>query len=174
MKNLIISSLVTGLLFISLVSFSQPQLKIGHVNFEEIMLALPESDSAKAVLEKETKEFRSAYEELTVAYNQLYDEYQKGLLTYSALVKKTKEEELLDKQKRLSEFEQNASTTLQNRNAELVKPIIEKINKAIYKVATENGFTYILDISKGSVVYTSRDSQNITPLVIKTVAPDKK
>jgi len=171
MKNLIISSFVTGLLFISLVSFSQPQIKIGHVNFEEIMLALPESDSAKSILEKETKELQSAYEELTVTYNQLYDDYQKGLSSYSAIVKKTKEDELLDKQNRMSEFEQNASTTLQNRNAELVRPIVEKINKAIDKVATENGFTYILDISKGSVVFTSKDSQNITPLVIKIVKP---
>ena len=171
MKNLIISSFVTGLLFISQVSFSQPQLKIGHVNFDEIMLALPESDSAKSILEKETKELQSAYEELTVTYNQLYDEYQKGLASYSAIVKKTKEDELLDKQKRMSEFEQNASITLQNRNAELVRPIVEKINRAIDKVATENGFIYILDISKGSVVYTSKDSQNLTPLVIKIVKP---
>jgi len=171
MKNLIISSFVTGLLFISLVSFSQPQLKIGHVNFEEIMSVLPESDSAKAILQKETKELESAYEELTVTYNQLYDDYQKGLTSYSALVKRTKEDELLDKQKRMSEFEQNASAILQNRNAELVKPIIEKINKAINKVATENGFTYILDISKGSVVFTSKDSQNITALVLKVLRP---
>ena len=166
MKNLILSSFITGLLFISQGSFSQQQLKIGHVNFDEIMLSLPESDSAKAILEKETKELQSAYEEMTVTYNQLYDDYQKGLSTYSAIVKKAKEDELIDKQKRMSEFEQNASTTLQNRNAELVRPIVEKINKAIDKVATENGFTYILDISKGSVVFTSKDSQNITPLVI--------
>lgn len=171
MKNLIISSFFCGLLSISLVSFSQPQLKIGHVNFEEIMLALPESDSAKAILEKETKELQSAYQELTVAYNQLYDEYQKGLSSYSAVVKKTKEDELLDKQKRMSDFEQYASTTIQNRNTELLKPIVEKINNAINKVATENGFTYILDLSKGSVVFTSKDSQNISPLVLKTLKP---
>jgi len=106
-----------------------------------------------------------------VTLNQLYDDYQKGLSSYSAIVKKTKEDELLDKQNRMSEFEQNASITLQNRNAELVRPIVEKINKAIDKVATENGFIYILDISKGSVVFTSKDSQNITPLVIKIVKP---
>jgi outer membrane protein len=69
----------------------------------------------------------------------------------------------------MSEFEQNATTTLQNRNAELVKPIIDKINKAIDKVATENGFTYILDTSKGAVVFTSKDSQNITDMVIKII-----
>ena len=135
------------------------------------MSALPETDTAKAILDKESKEFRTAFEELTVAYNQLYEEYQKGLSSYTPITKKTKEDELLDKQKRMSEFEQNATATLQNRNAELVKPIIDKINKAIEKVATDNGFTYILDTSKGAVVFTSKDSQNITTMVIKIVKP---
>ncbi len=169
MKNFITGLFVTGFLFISTSSFSQNQLKIGHVNYDEIMQALPERDTAQAVLEKETKEMQAAFEELTVTYNQLYNEYQKELPSYSAVVKKTKEDELIDKQNRLSEFEQNASKTLQTRNTELLKPIIEKINKAINNVATENGFTYILDISKGSVVFVSKESQNITQLVIKSL-----
>lgn len=87
--------------------------------------------------------------------------------TFSELVKKTKESEILDKQKRLQEFEQNASITLQQRNLDLYQPIYAKIIKAIEKVATENGFAYILDLSKGSVVFTSKDSQNINLLVLK-------
>ena len=169
MKMVFTGLLMTGFFFMSLASLSQLQLKIGHVNFEEIMVTLPERDSAQTILEKESKELQSAYEELTVTYNQLYEDYQKGLSSYSPTVKRTKEDELLDKQKRMAEFEQNAATLIQNRNSELLKPIIEKINKAIDKVATENGFTYIFDVSKGSVVFTSKDSQNITPLVIKIV-----
>jgi outer membrane protein len=171
MKNPVTGFIITALLFISLTSFSQTQLKIGHVNFDELMLALPERDSAQVILQKESKELQDAYDQMTVEYNKLYEEYQSGLPSYSAIIKKSKEDELLDKQRRMSEFEQNASTTLQNRNTELLKPIIEKIKNAIDKVATENRFTYILDISKGSVVFTSRDSQNINPLVLKILKP---
>lgn len=171
MKSLLTSIFASGLTLITLATFSQPQLKIGHVNFEEIMLALPERDSAQAVLEKESNEFRDAYDELTVEYNKLYDEYQKGLTSFSQVTKKMKEDELIDKQKRLAEFEQNATLSLQKRNDELLQPIINKINKAIEKTATENAFTYIFDISKGSVVFTSKESQNITPLVIKVIKP---
>jgi outer membrane protein len=171
MKILFFFLLTNAMMFTGLTSFSQTPLKIGHVNFEEIMLALPERDSAQVVLEKETKEFQNAYEELTVAYNKLYEEYQKGLSSYSQITKKMKEDELLDKQKRMAEFEQSASLSLQKRNNELIQPIIEKINIAIEKVASENAFTYILDVSKGSVVFTSKESQNITPLVLKTIKP---
>lgn len=160
-----------GLVSVSMISFAQSPLKIGHVNINEIMTALPERDSAQVLLEKETREIESTYDEMTVIYNKLLDEYQKGLSNYSELVRKTKESELLDKQKRLAEFEQNASVTLQNRNAELIKPIYEKIIKAIERIATENGFTYVLDISNGSVVFTAKESQNLDQLVLKLLKP---
>ena len=171
MKKIMTLILGAGLVSVSMSSFAQSLVKIGHVNINEIMTALPERDSAQVLLEKETNEIESTYEEMTVIYNKLFDEYQKGLSSYSELVRQTKESELLDKQKRLAEFEQNASVTLQNRNAELIKPIYEKIIKAIEKVATEGGFTYILDVSKGSVVFTSKESQNLDQLVLKILKP---
>lgn len=171
MKNILTILFGAGLISISMATFSQTTLKIGHVDINQIMNALPQRDSAAAVLEKETKEIQSTFDDMTVVYNKMMDEYEKGQSAYSALVKKNKETELLDKEKRLREFEQNASSNLQKRNAELIQPIIDKIIRAVDKVSSENGFTYILDVSKGSVVYTSKDSQNINPLVLKILKP---
>lgn len=166
MRTLVVFILVFGLLSFTGTSYSQSQLKIGHVDIMKILSELPERDSTQLVLDKETKEIESSFEEMQVIYNKLVDDYTKGLSTYSELVKKAKEDEILDKQKRLQEFEQNATATLQKRNTELLQPIYEKIIKTIEKVATQNDFTYILDVSKGSIAFTSKDSQNIDPLVI--------
>lgn len=166
MRKLAVFILVFGLLSFTGTSYSQSQLKIGHVDVMKILSALPERDSAQLVLDKETKEIETSFEEMQVIYNKLVDDYTKGQSTYTELVKKAKENEILDKQKRLQEFEQNATETLQKRNTELLQPIYEKIIKTIEKVATQNGFTYILDVSKGSVAFTSKDSQNIDPLVL--------
>ena len=171
MKNILIPVFITVLISISMTAFPQTSLKIGHVDIAEILAALPARDSAAAVLDKETKEFQSTYNEMSSVYNKMFDDYEKSQSTYSDLVKKTKEAELLDKQKRLEEFEQNAQSTLQKRNSELIQPILDKIIKAVDKVASDNGFTYILDVSKGSVVYTSKDSQNINALVLKILKP---
>lgn len=167
MKTMIGLILITGLFIVPITTLSQEQLKIGHVNVNEIMNALPERDSAQLVMEKETKEIESTYEELVVEYNKLFNDYQERLSTFSELVKKTKEAELMDKQKRLSEFQQNAEITLQRRNSELIQPIYDKIMKAIEAVANENGFTYILDLGGGSVVFTSKESQNLNQQVLK-------
>lgn len=156
---------------ISLQSFSQQSLRIAHVDVNEIMSALPEKDSADVKLEKERKEMSSTYEEMTVLYNNLYNDYQKGLSGYTDLVRKTKEDELVDKQKRISEFEQDAQATLQKRNVELYQPIYVKIMNAIDKVATEGGYSYVLDLSKGSVVFKSKESVNLNPAVLKLLKP---
>jgi outer membrane protein len=171
MKRLMIILLGAGLISVSLTSFSQTTLKIGHVDIAEILAAMPERDSAAAVIEKETKEMQSTYDDMTAVYNKMLDDYEKGQSAYTELVKKNKEAELLDKEKRLQEFEQNASANLQKRNSELIQPLLNKILKAIDKVAAENGFTYILDVSKGSVVYTSKESENINQLVLKILKP---
>jgi len=171
MKNILTTIFLAGLLLLSMTSFSQTTLKIGHVDLTKIMESLPERDTAAAVLERETKEVQSTYDEMTVVYNKLLDDYDKGKSTYSEIIRKTKETELLDKEKRIQEFEQNAQTNLQKRNSELVQPILDKVLKAVDKVAAENGFTYILDVSKGSVIYTSKDSQNINELVLKMLKP---
>lgn len=171
MKNILKIIFGAVLISVSFSAFSQTTLKIGHVDIAEILAALPARDSAAAVLDKETKEIQATYDEMSVVYNKMLDDYEKGRSTYSEIIKKNKESELLDKEKRLREFEQNASATLQKRNSELIQPILNRILKAIEKVAAQNGFTYILDVSKGSVVYTSKDSQNINQLVMKILKP---
>jgi outer membrane protein len=173
MKNIFSAFVFMGLIFSFTSScYGQTALKIGHVDIAQILASLPARDSAAAKLNRETKEMQSTYDEMTLVYNKLLDDYEKGQSTLTEIVKKTKESELLDKEKRLKEFEQNASETLQKRNSELIQPILNEIIKAVDKVAADNGFTYVLDVSKGSVVYTSKDSQDLNPLVMKALNPD--
>jgi outer membrane protein len=167
MKNIFLS--LFPILLVSQVSpvYSQSPVKIGHVDIIQILAAMPSRDSAALKIDKESKEMQSTYDEMASVYNKLLDTYESDRSKMSEPVRKSKEAELLDKEKRLKEFEKNASEKLQKRNSELIQPILNEIIVAINKVATENGFTYILDVSKGSVVFTSKDSQNINALVMK-------
>lgn len=171
MKNFSIILVIAGLFTFSYNTYAQTVLKLGHVDINQILSSLPQRDSAAAIMAKETKEIQKAFEDMSAEYNKLFDDYEKAAPALTEVVRKAKEADLLDKQKRLEEFQQSATAKLDQRNAELVKPILDKILKAIDKVAAENGFTYILDVSKGSVVYTSKDSQNINPLVLRILKP---
>ena len=87
---------------------------------------------------------------------------------YSEIVKQTKEQELIDMNKRIQDFQTNAQTQLQNKQAEVFQPIYAKVDKAIKDVGKENGFLYVFDIAKGSLLYFDETkSINVLWLLLK-------
>jgi outer membrane protein len=64
----------------------------------------------------------------------------------------------------MNNFQQQAQLQLQEKQAELLNPIIEKANNAINAVAKEGGYIYIYDIRTLVYVDTVK-STDIGPLV---------
>jgi outer membrane protein len=169
MRKLIIALVFTfGIILAGNIS-AQSTIKLGHLNSQELLASMPETDSASKTLEARQVEMRKTLESLNVELNNKYEEYLKlaNDATSSKLIVGTKQEEVTTLQSRIENFQTQAQQELESLNAELFKPIQEKAVKAISAVALDNGFTYIFDTNPGSgaVIYTSPDSQNILPLV---------
>jgi outer membrane protein len=128
-------------------------LKFGHINRNELIQAMPEFDSARVKLEKLNTELQNAMELLQVEYNNKAEAYLKESKNLTDLVRQTKEQELQDYQKRLTDFQTNAQNQLQEKQASLFTPVTEKADKAIKDVGKENGFIYIFDLSQNQVIY---------------------
>ena len=140
--------------------------KFGHINSDELIQSMPEYDSATVKLEKFRKELVNALELMQVELNTKNDSYQKENKTFSDIVRQTKEQELMDMQKRIQDFQANAQTQLQNKQTEVFQPIYLKVDKAIKDVGKENGFFYVFDVAKGSLLYFDETkSINVMPLV---------
>jgi outer membrane protein len=149
-------------------SATAQSFKFGHINNDELIQSMPEYDSATVKLEKFRKELVNALELMQVEWNNKSDSYQKESKNLSDIVKQTKEQELMDIQKRIQDFQTNAQQQLQNKQAELFQPIVGKVDKAIKDVGKENGFLYVFDISasKATLLYFDEaKSINVMPLV---------
>ncbi len=169
------SSLIIIISLLSLFSVSaQEGLKIGHVNIPELVQKMPEADSIQKVLKKEADEMEKMYSELIDEHQKNVQKYEEEMGTYSDFVKKTKESELMEAAGKIQKFEQEANQQLQKRNMELMQPVYKKLNDAIARVAAQNSLTYVLDLSNGSVVFHSANSQNINPLVLAELGIEKK
>src|ERR1035437_7764243 len=141
-------------------------LKFGHINSDELIQSMPEYDSATVKLEKFRKELVNALELMSVELNTKNDAYQKESKNLSDMFKQTKEQELIDMNKRIQDFQTNAQTQLQNKQTEVFQPIYAKVDKAIKDVGKENGFFYVFDVAKGALLYFDESkSINVTPLV---------
>jgi len=152
--------------FMPLTSSAQ-NFKFGHINSEELIQALPEFDSATAKLEKYRKELVNYLELMSVELNNKSDAYNKESKNLTDLVKQTKEQELIDLNRKIQEFQTNAQQNLQDKQVELFQPIYTKVDKAIKDVGKENGFTYIFTVGQGSplVFFDETKSTNVMPMV---------
>ena len=143
------------------------QIKLGHINSQELFAAMPERDTAQKKLQEIARQFENTLEELEVEYNKKLDDYQKNVNTMTDLIRKTKENELQDILQRIQNFQIEAEQDLAKQRVELLKPIQEKAFKAVNEVAEENGFTYVFDMGTGAVIYASDSTEDILPLVKK-------
>ncbi len=128
--------------------------KFGHVNATEIMLLLPEMKRVENVLDS----FQTALD------NDLkleYDKYSK----IEAKLKKQMSDGTSEKIVQLTQAELQAQYEAITRKQQayelevgekqnlLLKPLNDKILKALKDVSAEKGLNYIFDISKGALLY---------------------
>jgi outer membrane protein len=155
--------LILAVLAISLGLQAQNPVKLGHLNTQELLLLMPERADAEAKLNTLSTQLEGRLKVLST-------EYQSKIQGFQALPADTPQStvedmrgEIVAMEKRITDFRTNAQNDLGNKEDELVQPMIEKLQKAIDAVGAENGFTYIFDLSAGSVVY--QNSDDITALV---------
>lgn len=167
MKRILGVLMITLMVSGSSVFAQKTEYKFGHINSNELLSLMPERDSAQAQLQKYSKMLQDEMESMQNELQTKYADYEQKQNTYTDLVKKSKETEIQDLQRRVQEFQSSAQQDYQQKQSELFKPIMDKAQKAIEKVAKENGFTYIFDLGAGGVLYFSDQSIDILPLVKK-------
>lgn len=144
---------------------SQSTLKIGHVNVQELVQTHPDIDSIHAVVEQEAKDMEEVYAEMQAEQQRKMDAFEKESATYSEFMKNAKQQELLELSQKIQSYNQNAQQIIRQRNMQLIQPVYEEVNLAVAEISKEQGLTYVLDISSGTVAFIAADALNITPLV---------
>lgn len=102
-------------------------------------------------------------------FDEKYANYQKAGAQLSETVRKDRETELQNLQTRAQEFSRSAQESLQKKYAQLMSPVLSKVQQTIDSVAKQNGYRFILNAPSGgssAILYTSEEN-NITDLVIK-------
>ena len=147
-------------------AMAQKNIKLGHINSNELMQIMPGRDSAQAVLQGEVTELEETLKSMQAEAEKRYNDYVANQAGWTELIRQTKQREIQDMAARIQEFQESAQKQLQDRETELLKPIIDRAKKAIEEVAKEGGYSYILDAGTAAILY-SQDSDDIMPLVKK-------
>ena len=161
MKKTLIAIAVCLLAF-SGNAMAQKNIKLGHINSQELMQIMPGRDSVQTILQNEVTELEATLKQMQAEAEKRYNDYVANQAGWTELIRQTKQREIQDMSARIQEFQENAQKQLTDREAELTKPIIDRAKKAIEDVAREGGYTYIFD---GAGLLYSSDSEDIMPAV---------
>ena len=155
------------LMLCALPMFALAQDKFGHVNSQEILMAMPERVTIENTLDTLQTQWENEMVKMREEYLTKIKEFQDKQATMPESIKQARQSEIVDLEQRISTFNQTASADLQQKQQELLTPVIDKIRKAIEEVGAENGFTYIFDMAAQSIIYQSPKANDVTPLVKK-------
>ena len=87
-------------------------------------------------------------------YQSKVEQFQRDQATMSQAMQQTKVQSLEDLKKRIETFQETAQAELQEKQEELLKPLIDKAKAAIDKVAKDNGYSYVFDTAQGVVLFS--------------------
>lgn len=173
MKRIATIILTTSFVLFAGSIIAQTNLKFAHINGQELLTLMPERDSAEAKLSAYGKDLSEQIEELHVEYNNKLQTYMQRRETFTEAIREAREKELTSLQQRVQEFEQTAQQDFQRMQGELMRPLMEKADVAIKKVAKQEGVMYVFDLSTGGVVYFSDQSIDLLPFVKKELGIKK-
>ena len=147
-------------------AMAQKNIKLGHINSNDLMQIMPGRDTAMNLLQKEVEDLQAEMEAMKKEYETQVSNYLAKKDQLSELIRKSKESDIQKMAERIETFQSNAQKLLEDRQEELLKPIVDRAKAAIEEVGKENGYTYIFDAGVGTLLY-SQDSDDIMPRVKK-------
>ncbi len=154
-----------ALLSVASLGAEAQTLKFGHIDSQKFLSEQPAFIEAQSQLQEESRKLEEQMKVMSNDIQQKYTDYISKRDSLPELIRATKEKEIQDTQDRIQSFQQLAQQSLQQKEQQLLAPIIESYNAALEAVGSENGFTYIFDTSSQIILYQSDKSIDVSPLV---------
>jgi len=131
---------------------AQAPLKIGYINSQEVLANTTEAASAQRQFDTEMEGYQAEVQQLEQEITGLQESLQRQQLTLSPDARATREQQI---QTRLAAYQQRTaqlSQLAEQRRAELIQPVMDRINRVIEAVRAEGQYHLILDLAAGSII----------------------
>ena len=147
-----------------------PQEKIGYVDSKVILDGMQDAKDAQANLDNVVQQWKKDLQSYNDSLTSVKTDYEKKKLILTDKVRLEREDQIknLDKKiadYKLQKFGENGEY-FQKQN-ELMKPVQDKVFKAIQDVAKEGGYDFVFDRSSEITLLFMNDKYDLTSKVIK-------
>lgn len=173
-RFMVVTLTVFCILAVNMTSIASAEtLKVGVV---DLLKALNESDAgkrAKADLESLIKSKQASIEEKGKTIEKLKIDLEKQAAIISPEAKKAKEEELERLIRDYQRIVADSQAEVKKKEGELTGEILKDLRNTINKIASEEGYSLVLEYAEGIILYANK-SLDITDKVIKRYNESKQ
>jgi Skp family chaperone for outer membrane proteins len=153
-------------------SSAEAEGRIGVVDFQLIFEKYEGYEDAQRTFEREYAEWEDLAKEKRAAIDKLQQEIESQRLMLSEERLREKEDELRRLREEYENFAQDiwaVNGKAAKRNAELTRPLSEKIREVVARIGQEKNLDLVLDAGTGGVVW-AKDDLNLTQTVLDDLA----
>ena len=161
--------LAAFILLISACSLFSQQ-KIGYVDSKIILDNLQDAKDAQTNLDNFVNKWKTELRGLTDSLKFLKEDYEKKKLILTEKVRQEMEADISTMDKRITDFRQQKfgeNGEYFQRQNELMKPVQDRVFKAIQDVAKEGGYDFVFDRSSEILFLYFNDKYDVTQKVIR-------
>lgn len=144
---------------------SAQTLKIGLVDFNSVIQAMPEFTAAQNQLKEVSDKYEAEGKKLEEEMNRLATEYQNMSESELPAIKERKAREFSDYERKIYQFQQSAMNDLQKMQNDLIGPIQQKVLQAVESVGRESNFSLIQMYDPALTLYRAEPVEDVTPAV---------
>jgi len=150
---------VFSIIFILFATYSANAQKFAFIDSEYILKNVPEYKEAQKQLDGLSDQWQKAAEKLYEDIDKMYQDFQAEEILLTETMKNKRREEIIKKEQEARDYQKKkfgVDGELFKKRKELIKPIQEKIYKAVQETANVGKYSIIFDKSgEATMVYTN-------------------
>jgi outer membrane protein len=146
--------------------------KIAYIDSKVVLSRAPGRQQAEDTFNKEMEASRTQVQKMGDTLQTMIADYQKVQATLAANIREQREAAIRKKQEDYQSRAGALDQQMQQRQMELVKPIMDQIRKVLDDIRQEDGYAFILDAgSEAGVIVAADRNLDITEKVISRLKP---
>lgn len=148
----------------SITSYAQTALKIGTVNLDEVMQAMPETSVLEKELSTRTQNFQTQAKTMQDEFQSKYQAYVEQHDSLDELTISMREDELRSLQQRAEQYQQMSYQQISQYREQQLAMIQEKLFKAVNAVGERENYVAIFPTNEATY-FNAKLTTDVTALV---------
>jgi len=165
-------ALATSLIVAGTAAAQAPQgaaasAKIGYINSALLLQQAPGRAEAEAQFEREVGVYRQQIQRMDDSLRTLVAAFDRDVAKLDSVTRETRRTSIGQREVQYQARARGLDSTMQARQAQLVKPIMERVQSVIEAIRSEDGYAMIFDVgSQVSLVVSADKKLDLTERVL--------